>query len=323
MISKLPSVIISILNWNSPIETILCIQSIKQLNYPKYELILIDNNSKDDSILKFQNAFPDIKLIRTKENLGYAGGHKLVLEYAFEHEYELLWILNNDTIVKEDSLLKLVEAYQRNGEAIYGSMTLENDEETIRFGGGCELINGQLDRSYPYNRFHGRKLSECSQEIIERAVSDVNGSSLFIPLSLIQKYGFIDTSYFLYSEETAYCYKLRQGHHISSIIVPSSLIIHEGSVSFRKSSRLEFVKSYYRIRNSKRFSKEYLQKPILGKKKMRSLKKLIRFFMKHFFLSQSLKDFDYWQTYYTHLALLHALLGIKGKYLDPNDFLTD
>lgn len=321
MINKSPSVIISVLNWNNFEDTIRCVQSLKRLNYTNYEIILIDNNSIDDSVSQFRNAFPTIKLVQSKKNLGYAGGHQLVLQYAFEHGFDLFWILNNDVLVKQDSLTELVEAYDRHGEAIYGSLTLEIDEETVRFGGGREILNGHVDHSSPYNKFHGRKLTDCVSEITEREVSDVNGSSILLSLQLIKKYGFMDTSYFLYFEEVAYCYRLRMEYHISSIIVPSSLVIHEGSVSFRRSRDLDFVETYYRKRNQKIFAKQFFKKPVLGKKKFNTLKTLAKFFLRHSFLSQNKKNFEYWQTYYTNLAVFHAFLGIKGKYLEPNDFL--
>ena len=57
-------------------ETILykCLQSIHNTSYSNYEIIVVDNNSKDQSILKSKKEFPKIKVLSLEQNLGYAGG---------------------------------------------------------------------------------------------------------------------------------------------------------------------------------------------------------------------------------------------------------
>ena len=71
-----PKVLISVLNWNNFISTSRTINSIKQLSYVDYELIIIDNNSTDHSINKIHEYYPEFKVLKNTSNLGYAGGHK-------------------------------------------------------------------------------------------------------------------------------------------------------------------------------------------------------------------------------------------------------
>ena len=72
-----PLVYISILNWNGYALTIECLKSLEVLNYPNYRVIVVDNHSVDNSVEMIQKAFPDIHLIESSSNLGFAGGHEL------------------------------------------------------------------------------------------------------------------------------------------------------------------------------------------------------------------------------------------------------
>ena len=89
-------------------ETILykCLQSLHNTSYSNYEIIVVDNNSKDHSILKSKKEFPEIKVLSLEQNLGYAGGCN---KGALEAQGELLLFLNNDTIHEKNWIEPLVE----------------------------------------------------------------------------------------------------------------------------------------------------------------------------------------------------------------------
>lgn len=315
-----PKVLVSVLNWNASENTIDTIQSVLKSNYDNYTIIIEDNNSIDDSVNEIKKVFPSIRMILLSKNVGYAGAHKKAAEIAINEKYDLLWILNNDVQVFPDALTELVNAYIRNEESIYGSVSLKEDKETIGFSGGAEMIdNFNNDETVSYNQFAGKKMNET--EMHERPVSDLGGASILIPVLLIKKYGFIDTKYFLYGEEVDYSYSLRRKYGVQSIIVPKSIIIHSGSASFTISSRLEFIKMYYRSRNIyyiyKKHFKNYPFTNVLG------LSQLTKFFIKHHLLrTPGERNKEYWLNYYKNLGHFHAKIRLMGKYLEPNNFIS-
>src|SRR5687768_4773928 len=101
---RLPLVYISVLNWNAGEKTAQCIHSLTQLDYSDHRIIIVDNASQDNSVEYLHALFPEITIISSSENLGYAGGHRLAVEKAFAGGAELIWLLNNDLEVKADAL---------------------------------------------------------------------------------------------------------------------------------------------------------------------------------------------------------------------------
>ena len=317
---KEPSVLISILNWNAPENTIQTVRSVLLSAYDNYKIVLLDNHSTDNSESLLREAFPQIQLLKMRSNLGYAGAHKEASGIAVKENYELLWILNNDVEVYPDSLKELVNAYKRNGASLLGSVSLDPDGTTISFAGGLEVDEyNKTHGKSGYNIFAGKKIDEV--ELQERPVSGVEGSSFLIPVSVIKKNGFMDTRFFLYGEETDYCYRLREKFNVPTIVVPSSKVIHHGGGSFRKNEKLKWVRIYYTTRNGNLVHKKYQKENKIIEMSAKRIPYYFRYFFKHYFIiPASKKDTDYWFTYYQELGNLHSMLRIKGKYLNPEKF---
>jgi GT2 family glycosyltransferase len=320
MMTQQSHILISILNWHNAPSTINAINSVLKLNYLNYEILIIDNASKDNSLEVLRKKFPKLKFKVAKSNLGYAGGNKIAADYAIKNGFDALWILNNDVIVEPDSLETLVAAWKKYKNAIFGSITINSDGTTISFAGGAEMQDHvNVDRNSGYNSFAGLNYSENKQEIKTRIVSDLNGSSIFIPRDIIKQYGFISTSWFLYGEETDYCYMLRKRHSISSILVADSIVVHAGSATLKMHKRLCYIKNYYLTRNINILYKRHFKDfRITG---FGSYSHLLKFFTKHYLLNSNNKSHEYLESYYTKLGQLHSLLRIRGKYLRPEKFL--
>jgi len=106
----MPSVTIIVLNWNGGQDTLACLESLAQLDYPEFGVLVVDNGSTDGSLQAVQERFPEIPIIETGENLGYAGGSNVGLRWALDHGADYALLLNNDTVVAPDFLRLLVEA---------------------------------------------------------------------------------------------------------------------------------------------------------------------------------------------------------------------
>lgn len=312
-------VLISILNWNNWRNTIETVSSVLESEYKNYKIVVLDNNSVDDSVNQIKQRLPGIEVWSFRKNLGYAGAHKKAAKHAVRNKFDLLWILNNDVQVFPYTLSELIYAYKRNGKSLLGSVSLKEDGKTIHVGGGAELKGNAVDKKVKYNQYEGADFFETILE--ERAVSDIEGASFIIPVCIIEEYGFMDTRFFLYGEEVDYCYRLRKKYNIPSVIVPSARVIHRASSSFNLSPNLPLIKAYYFTRNTHLLHYKYNKGEWMEGKG--GILHFIKYFFKHFFLIPSKdKHPDYWIKYYTKLGAFHALLRFKGKYLEPNKFLA-
>lgn len=318
-INKNPRVLISILNWNNAEATIDCIESVINQSYLNYEIFLSDNNSADGSLQEIIKQYPKLKFQAYTENLGYALAHKKASEYSLAKGFDLLWILNNDTTVGNNSLRELILEYLKNPEVILGSLILEEDKKTIRFAGGYRIEAGLINFHSIWNPLYGEKIDDIIESNIPEEVSDVNGASILIPCEIIKNFGFMPIDFFLYGEETIYCYKLRLSG-ISSKIVFRSHIYHKGSLSF-KNPHLKWVAAYYRKRNDLLLKKAFnLITNLDIIKQFKGLKFWVSFLCKSILLTFGFRNFSL-KHYYLQLAIWHALINKKGKTLAPEKFI--
>ena len=234
-------VYIILLNWNNEEDTIECIQSLEEINYGNYKIIIVDNGSEIESVLKIEKQYPEMKIIKNKENLGFAGGNNVGIKYAIEDGADYVLLLNNDTTVEKDFLKKLVEAGELNKKnGLLGSKTNYHSEPNrIWFAGGKvswmknkgmhigldEIDNGQYD-----------KIKE---------VDYLTGCCLLIKREVIEKIGVLEEDYFLYYEDTDFSLRAKNvGYKI--MYIPESKIYHKVSRSTKPGSS-SYI--YYHTRN--------------------------------------------------------------------------
>lgn len=314
-------VFISLLNWRNYEDCIECVKSLETLSTVeiKINIIIRDNASPNNSAEKLKKALPNYRIYNSKFNNGYAAGHLENWKIAKKEGVDFFWILNCDLKVNNTTLTSILDAYERNGEHIYGSISI-NPEDTnlVDFGGGIPPISGK--EPFTYNLWKGVEYVEYIKKYPqEREVQSVEGSSMFLPASLIEKYGFMDTDFFMYAEENDYAYRLRQ-KGVKSILVTKSTILHYSASSFKGDNKLYLVSAYYRRRNFMRFLKKYygwnnitiLNYPESCFSKMKFLTK---YYLLPSFRKRSEKQFIYLK------GSLDAILGRVGKIVKPEDFL--
>ena len=301
---KNPSVLISVLNYNNFNSTKKCVDRLVQYIKEGEEIFIIDNNSPDNSFIKLKDTFKTIKVVKSKVNGGYASGHKIAVDYAINNNFELIWILNNDLTVRENTLIELCKAYLKNGLALYGSITLKSEKpDIINFGGGK---TDDISKPFNYNSFENYSLENYLKATKLRPVQSIEGSSFLIPTEIIIKHGFMREDFFMYGEETDYCYRLKK-LNMNSYIVPKSIIVHKGGEGLRNNKGLE---SYYRRRNMLYFEEEHYNITIIKNINKRvGVFNFIKYFIKYLIYKLE-KD----TLYYLNIAFLHCIFRIKGKY---------
>jgi GT2 family glycosyltransferase len=315
-----PLVYISVLNWNSYEKTIHCIGELERLDYSNIRIIVVDNASRDGSVEHIRGAFPHLATIASKENLGYAGGHRLAVDEAAKAGADLIWLLNTDLKMRPDTLSALVDGYRRLGNALYGSIPLKI-ENTTRIGGFLAWVVDD-DGKPDFNRelpFLGKPYDDhFGSDQSERPTAGLAGSSLLIPLAVIREHGFMDERFFLYSEEVDYCLRLlKKG--VPAYIVPRSTVMHEYGGTYGKRQNLSLVVNYYYKRNRLILLRRhigmgrYLQQ--LGMDGTKSLKKLLKYVLRHRNAPSALEvQCECW-------AVIDAAFNHMPKRFAPEDYL--
>jgi len=114
---KEPSVAIVIINWNGFALTKICLESLFNITYHNFRVILVDNASADGSGEKLKNFFGDqIDFIQNDENLGFTGGNNVGIKYALDEGFDYILELNNDTEVDREFLTRLIESIHGKSE---------------------------------------------------------------------------------------------------------------------------------------------------------------------------------------------------------------
>lgn len=221
---------IIILNYNVRYFLELCLKSVQAaiVNIDA-EIIVIDNNSEDESCHMLKDIFPDVKLIENKQNHGFSKGNNIGVNMA---KGEYLCILNPDTVVAEDtftSLLKFCEGKEKLGAV------------------GCKLINGvgvflpESKRNIPYVKAAFKKLFGNSSEyyanhLAEDAIGQIDvlvGAFMFLRRDLYNKVGGFDEDYFMYGEDIDLSYKILKAGYQNYYLGDVTAIHFKGESTLR------------------------------------------------------------------------------------------
>lgn len=249
-----PLVTIITINFNQTGLTCELLASLRKLTYPAVEVIVIDNCSDEDPTPVITGSYPEVKLIVSPENLGFAGGNNLGIK-ASKGDY--LLFLNNDTEVNPDFLQPLVALFESNPRAGAASSKILyfNSGETIQYAGSSRIdpFTGRSKRIGYMEKDHGQYSSVCETDL-------AHGAAMMVPRRVIEHVGMMPEFFFLYYEEVDWCESIKKaGYKI--YVVPESKVYHKESMSIGKGSTL---KTYYMTRNRLL----YMRRNTAGFKKM-------------------------------------------------------
>lgn len=111
-----PVIGIIVLNFKNAIDTIECVESLKQIDYKNYFVVIVDNNSQDGSFEELIKKYPEFDVLETGVNRGYAAGNNYGINYALNKGADYICILNNDVVVNPDFLGNLVKYMEMHSE---------------------------------------------------------------------------------------------------------------------------------------------------------------------------------------------------------------
>lgn len=219
------NIVIIILNFNKKDDILACLKSVYQLDYPSYEVIVVDNASTDGSQDAVRDLFPDAHLICNETNLGAPGGRNVGIDYAEKHfGFDAVLFLDNDVIVEPAFLRHLTSAVEANkdvglagGKAFmeYPSTTIMSTGIDVNFNTGFigDIGSGKQDQA---------------QFDEERFVPAYGAFGLLVKKKVLQEldgfddhfnpYGWGEVDLSLRAKDLGY----------KTLFVPSAIIYHKG-----------------------------------------------------------------------------------------------
>ncbi|MGB9629360.1 MAG: glycosyltransferase family 2 protein [Thermodesulfobacteriota bacterium] len=236
-----------IVNWNTKNYLLHCLESLFYTGegFSK-EVIVVDNGSQDGSVNELKKSFPSVHLIENKSNLGFAKAVNLGLQQA---SGRYLLLLNPDTLIKDGSIEELFSFMEEHREvAVTGPQLLNGDgskqNSIANFPSlTTELLNKNLLRWLFPERYPGKE-KDYSNPI---EVDSVIGACMMVRREAMEQVGLLDEDYFLFLEETDWCYRMRKAgwkvYH-----VPQARVIHfqgKGAEKEKKRAKVEYYRSRY------------------------------------------------------------------------------
>jgi GT2 family glycosyltransferase len=227
---------IIIISYNTREMTLGCLASVFQQTHDiSFEVIVLDNDSQDNSAEAIAAAFPQVKLLAHKENLGFAAGNNLA---AKEAAGEYILLINPDTVVLDEAIQKLVRFAKDNPAAgVWGGRTLFGDKslnpascwrKPTLWEIFCRsfMLASFFPNSFVFNTgsYGGWDRSTVRQ------VDVVSGCFFLLKRELWEKLDGFSPEFFMYGEEADLCLRAHK-FGVKPMVTPDATIIHYGGAS--------------------------------------------------------------------------------------------
>jgi hypothetical protein len=237
-----PDVSVVIVNWNTRELLRECLAALLPPGGPRLEVVVVDNGSTDGSAEAVGAEFPQVHLVATGENLGFAKANNV----GFAHCHgRYVVLLNSDALAAPETLGAMAKYLEQQAEV--GAL-------------GCQLLNGDgsvqsWPRSYPTvggiagQLLLGRAPRERPRGPGVCEVDWLSGACLMVRREVIDAVGGLNEAYFMYVEDTEWCYRLRQ-HGWRVVYHPGFQVVHLLGQSGRAGAKSYTVRNY---RNTRAF----------------------------------------------------------------------
>jgi len=256
---SITDVSVIIVSWNTQDILHNCLRSVyEQSGEIDFEVIVIDNASTDGSVEMVKKNFPQVTLIENSQNRGFAAANNQGIAVA-QGRYVLL--LNSDTVILDKAVEKTISFADAHPKAAVVGCRVLNPDRTLQ--PTCfmfpSILNMLLSSTYlyklfPKSKFFGRERMTWWYRNDIKEVDVITGCFMLIRQKAIQQVGTMDEQFFMYGEETDWCYRFKEaGWKI--LFTPCAEIIHLGGQSAQKrattmvvqlrKSILQFMKKHH------------------------------------------------------------------------------
>lgn len=214
-VTEQPKLFVIVLNYNGKDTLPACLASVYQSDYSNFEVVVVDNNSKDGSFEAAKNQFSRAHFIRSPQNIGFAKGNNLGLRFALEKFADFVLLLNNDAFLQKNTLSMLLEAAQeKKSPAIFNPLIVNKNDQKIWFAGGeikwLQMKNVHLTKTTAAKIYPTQYCTGCA---------------MLVSKEIFKKIGLFDERYFLYYEDADFSVRaLKAGFGL--FICPSAKVSH-------------------------------------------------------------------------------------------------
>ncbi|MBD3289338.1 glycosyltransferase [candidate division KSB1 bacterium] len=238
------------LNWNRKEVLMESIQAVLDLDYPVYEVIVVDNASTDGSQQAVKESFPNVTLVENDKNYGAIGGKNIGLRKAIQSPVDYIYMVDNDIVGAKDSLSKLIEVAEADENVgMVGAMMYDMSKPDIILSAG-----GTIDYTENVSRGRGDAQKDVGQFDNVEQVDYLWGGALLARKSVLEKVGLFDPGYIGYwFEDTDLSVRVtKAGYKI--LFSPFAKVWHKPHATIEQFS---YRKKYLATRNAVRFMKKH------------------------------------------------------------------
>jgi GT2 family glycosyltransferase len=219
-----PRVYAIVLNWNSYDYNAACIASLCRSVYPFEKIVVVDNGSADGSCERLMQEFTGDRFafVRNAKNEGFAGGMNIGFRFALADGADMVYSINNDTETDPECLGRLVEGLEADpssGVAGPAIMYFKNPERIWLVGGTFSPLRAGI--IVPEK---GVRIQDTPQH--SRRVTFLTGCAILVRKEVFARIGFLDTSYFFYSEDLDFDLRVLEAG-IGLLYVPTARVWHK------------------------------------------------------------------------------------------------
>ncbi|HCP08513.1 MAG TPA: hypothetical protein DIT25_01805 [Candidatus Moranbacteria bacterium] len=237
---KFPKVFVIILNYNGGELLKKCLAGVFKQDYPNFEVVLVDNDSRDGSFESAKSNFSKAHFIKNEANLGFSAGNNIGIRFALERMARHVLLLNNDTEVEKDFLSKLIEAAEKDDAIGIASPVIFNGHSRqVWFSGG------KIDW------LRMKAVNEQTIRTVDAYETDfITGCAMLVKAEVFKKAGLLDEDFFLYWEDVDFSQRAKKAG-FRNIIVAGSWVYH-----FEKSEGNLENKTYWLVVSGMLFFKK-------------------------------------------------------------------
>jgi GT2 family glycosyltransferase len=221
-----------VLNWNGGEDTLAALGSLGAV-----PTICVDNGSTDGSDRAVEERFPEVELIRTGANLGFAGGNNVGIRRALERGADWVLLLNNDAVAEPGLPEALAGAAAARPDAgLLACLILDGEGLAVQYAGAS---------CHPRFGYSGRV--ETTPPPALRDVDRADGAAVAVSREAAGRAGLLDDELFLYVEDVDWSLRVRAAG-FAVVLVPDARVRHKGSGA--TGGRASTVNLYYDTRNT-------------------------------------------------------------------------
>jgi GT2 family glycosyltransferase len=219
-------VAVVVLSWNGRDDTLGCLASLAEVEHEPLDVVVVDNGSTDGTAEAVRERFPEVELVRSEENLGFAEGNDVGIRRALERGADHVLVLNNDVEVEPGFVGPLVEEAERRPDAgaLCSKILYFAPRDRIWFAGAA----------FDPRRGHGRHVRYRERDDpAETEVTETDracGAAMLVPRAVLERVGDFDGELFFYAEDTDWSLRARAAG-LRHWVVPRSRIYHKVSVT--------------------------------------------------------------------------------------------